>query len=63
MNSFISIFNKNLEQKKLIIFFVIIIFIAHLIALVLKILDLNITDNDEIRKYQFSKIESFTSRH
>lgn len=59
MNSFISIFNKNLEPKKLIIFFVIIIFIAHLIALVLKILDLNITDNDEIRKYQFSKIESF----
>lgn len=59
MNSFISIFNKNFEPKKLLIFFLIFIFSLHLIAFFLKILDLNITDNDEIRKYQFSKIESF----
>ena len=58
LNSYISIFNYKRKSKLFVKLISITIFILLIFSYILHILDFRITDNDVIKKYQLSKIDS-----
>ena len=58
LNSYILIFNKKMNARKFTKVFFLIVFLLLFISFILNLLDLNISDNDDLKKYQLNKINN-----